>query len=144
MPRTQRKKVSVVTHYPTILEGMARGPWSCYWADQQEEAGESLSGQDVYAAAPSTPRWAERWAKKLASSIVSLNGSSLDDLYERAVRDGYSRDPEGFGLHLGMMATGSGLHWTDDVRNASFEIKVPSYEFWGPGCERSEPDARFV
>jgi len=143
MPRSRAKKTRRVEHDPEISEGMARGPFANWWATENGED-RNLSGQDNYDAAPETPSWARRWAKKLAGSIVALNGASLSDLYEAAVQVGYPRDREAFGVHLGMEAIGSGLRWDDDVSGRDLTIKVPDYELWGPGCERSEPDTRFV
>jgi hypothetical protein len=133
-------------HDPEITLGMARGVWASHWANEQEEAGESFSGQDIYEAAPDAPTWAEKWAKKLASSICHLNGDRpLDLLFREAQQAGFPRDRETFGFYLGMQAVGHGVHWTDDVpfKNERPEILVPSYEFY-EGAERSEPDTRLV
>jgi hypothetical protein len=128
-----------------ILQGMARGPFAILWANEQEEKGRSFSGVDIYSAAPNTPRWAHTWAKKLGKVISELNGSTLSELYSAAQDVGYHNKAESFGYHLGMQATGEGVDWTDDVAGgADLKILVPSYEFWGPGCEKSEPDTRFV
>jgi hypothetical protein len=133
-------------HDPEILLGMARGVWADYWAQEQEEAGESFSGQDIYAAAPDAPTWAEKWAKKLANSIIHLNGDvSLDTLFKAARQAGFPKDRETFGFYLGMEAVGHGIHWTDNVPHSDEipKILVPDYEFY-EGAERSEPDLRFV
>ena len=131
-------------HDPEILLGMARGVWADYWANEQEEAGESFSGQDIYEAAPDAPEWAEKWARKLASSILRLNGDSLDSLYKKARDVGFPKDRETFGFYLGMQAVGHGVAWDDDVpAGHDLKILVPSYEFY-EGAERSEPDTRFV
>lgn len=145
MPRSQKKRGPRVEHDPEILRGIARGPWCVYWATQREEEGKSFSGQDIYEVAPEVPRWAERWAKKLADSIIELNGASLIDLYARATGEcGYSRDRESFGVHLGMQATGAGIRWEDAARGGDLKILVPDYELYGRGCELAEPDLRFV
>jgi len=131
-------------HDSDILAGMARGPWASHWGDQAEEKGERLSGVDLYEAAPRTPRWASRWAKKLADALVNLNDASLASLYDLAVQQGYPRDSEAFGFHLGMQAVGHGVSWTDDVRgHPDLKILIPDYEFY-PGAERNSPDLRFV
>jgi len=129
----------------TILQGMARGPYASWWSTNMEDQGRSFSGQDIMEAAPNTPRWAHAWAKKLGKSISSLNRATLSNLYASAQDVGYYGTAETFGVHLGMETVGSGIAWTDDLKGAtSLKILVPSYEMWGPGCEKSEPDTRFV
>jgi hypothetical protein len=108
---------------------MARGPWADYWAREQEEAGESFSGQDIYELAPQTPAWADKWAKQLASDIQSINGETLDALYRLAVQSGFAKDREAFGLYLGMQAAGHGITWNDDL-STNLTIKVPHSEFY--------------
>lgn len=130
-----------------ILQGMARGPFASWWATNMEDQGRSFSGQDIMEVAPNTPRWAHAWAKKLGKSIASLNGATLSELYASAQDVGYRNNAETFGTHLGMEAIGSGIAWTDDAYSyggTALVISVPSYEMWGPGCEKSEPDTRFV
>ena len=115
-----------------ILSGLARGPWAEYWAREQEEAGESLSGVDVYDAAPPTPESAEKWARALWVRISSANGgASLEQLYQAAVGAGFARDRESFGSSLGLQATGVGVSWDDDISGAEIEIEVPSSEYYG-------------
>jgi len=124
-----------------ILTEMARGPWASLWGDEQEAAGESLSGVDLYQAAPPTPRWAIRWAEDLAHKIVlaNLNRARLSDkpglegLYEEARRAGFAKDRETFGFYLGMQSIGHGVNWTDDLRGRpDVEIVLPYDEFYRP------------
>jgi hypothetical protein len=125
---------------------MSRGVWALYWAQEQEEAGKSFSGTNIYEIAPDAPGWAEKWAEKLAGSICHLNGNlTLDHLYLTALEAGFPRDREAFGYNLGMQAIGSEVHWTDDISVGpdTPKILVPSYEFY-EGAERSEPDVRFA
>jgi len=126
-------------HDTEILLGMARGPWADRWANEQEEAGESFSGQDIYELAPEAPRWAEAWAVRIADAIVKLNGASLDELYHVAQREGFSKDREAFGFYLGMQSCGHGVAWDDDFAT-DVKIKLPSAEFY----EGAQPDLRFV
>ena len=132
-------------HDPEITLGMARGVWADHWAHEQEEAGESFSGMDIYEAAPDAPTWAERWAEKLASSIVALNGAPLDSLYRAAKTAGFPKDRETFGFYLGMQAVGHGVNWNDDISVGpnTPTILVPDYEFY-EGAERNQPDVRFA
>ena len=142
MPRN--KNTTDDRHHPEILRGLARGPWADAWASEQEEKGRSFSGMDLYEVAPEAPRWAEKWAKKLASSIVALNHLSLDDLYAVACEAGFQKSEETFGFYLGMQAVGHGVAWTDDLSARDTpKILIPSYEFYH-GAENSEPDLRFV
>jgi len=153
MPKSKKKTLTFRStrnvgahHDPEILLGMARGVWADHWATEQEENGESFSGQDIYEAAPNAPAWAEKWARKLASSISHLNGDvPLDMLFRSAQQAGFAKDREAFGFYLGMEAVGHGIHWTDDVPSSDDvpKILVPNYEFY-EGAERSEPDLRFV
>ena len=123
-----------------ILFGMSRGPWASYWADQASESGESLSGVNIYEAAPPTPSWAKRWASDLADKIVLLNTSrrgrsstkpGLEGLYEEAVAEGYPGDQEQFGVHLAGQAIGMGIRWTDDLKGKpQLEIVVPYDELY--------------
>jgi hypothetical protein len=138
MPRAKK-----TSHHPEILRGMARGPWADTWASEQEEKGRSFSSMDLYEVAPEAPRWTEKWAKKLASSIVALNQLSLDDLYAVACEAGFQKSEETFGFYLGMQAVGHGIAWTDDISGNAPKILIPSYEFYH-GAENSEPDLRFV
>lgn len=131
-------------HDPDILRGMARGPWAVHWANEAEEAGESFSGVDLYEIAPKTPRWAEKWARRLADSIAGLNQASLSELYQHAVSVGYSRDKESFGYHLGMQSTGEGVSWSDDSSAGHHgDILLPYYVFY-EGAETHDPDIRFA
>lgn len=123
-----------------ILFGMARCPWSSYWASEAAEQGEQLSGVDVYAEAPDAPKWAKKWADHLADKIVLVNTtrrgrtsatSGLEGLYEEAVAEGYPGNREQFGIHLAAQATGMGIRWTDDLSHKpQLEIIVPYDEFY--------------
>jgi len=115
-----------------ILSGMARGPWAEHWAQEQEEAGERLSGVDIYDAAPATPKSAEKWARELWIALsIANHGLSLEDLYRAAVASGFAKDRETFGFYLGMQATGAGVSWHDDIRGDHVEIKIPYSEYYG-------------
>jgi len=102
-------------HNREILEGLARGPYAIWWANRAEERGESLSGVDIYEAAPRTPSRAKKWARSVANEIDRLNNRSLDGLYDLARSYGYPHDRERFGSDLGLQVTGEGVSWTDDV-----------------------------
>ncbi len=118
-------------HDPQILAGIPRGVWTDLWATEQEEKGRSFSGQELTSIAPKTPSWAKRWAKKVADDIVSLNGKSLEDLYDLVVEHGYPHDKDQFGLHLGMESVGHGVSWSDDTRGLSYDaIKLPRTDFY--------------
>ena len=134
MPKTRK-----ASHDRYVLRGMARGPWSNAWAQEQEEQGESFSGMDIYEAAPEAPRWAERWAKRLADAIVEINDAPLDHLFTAAKAVGFPRDQESFGFYLGMQAVGHGIRWDDDV-STDLKIGVPSMEFY----KNAKPDLRFI
>lgn len=138
---SRRPRRATSHHDPDILRGIARGPWSDHWATQQEEAGESFSGQDVYDLAPDAPKWARDWAVKLADVLVALNNRSLADLYQAAVDAGFNRDEESFGVALGLQCSGHGVSWDDDIRNPSLKIKYPSTEFYD---RVSSVDTRFI
>jgi hypothetical protein len=129
-----------------VLYGMAKGPWSIYWANEQEELqGQSFSGTDIYEAAPDSPGWAKKWAKKVSLEIVKLNKTKLGIIpklgktsianiaqlifytYPEKVRPNY----EEIGVWLGCQAAGSGISWTDNLPGkAPFSLKVPQYEFY--------------
>lgn len=134
------KKRGLTAEDEEILRGMARGPWAIQWANEQEEAGESFSGQDIYEAAPEAPRWTKKWARDLADAITSANGiASLEELYQAAVSDGFAKDRETFGYYLGMQAQGHGVSWDDD-HSADLVIRVPSMELY----EGARPNLRFM
>jgi hypothetical protein len=139
MPKT-RRKTPKMKHDLDILRGMARGPWANHWAAEQEEQGESFSGVDIYDAAPEAPRWAEKWAERLADAIVKINDTPLDHLFAGARAVGFPKDEEAFGFYLGMQAVGHGISWDDDVRGSTLKIGVPSAEFY----ETAKPDLRFI
>lgn len=119
-----------MTHDQDILDGVSRGVWADLWANEQEEKGVSFSGMDVCDCAPKTPRWAQRWARKVANAIVEANGKSLEDLYQLVRTHGYPYDRAQFGLHLGMQTAGHGMSWSDDTRMSHDMIKVPYREFY--------------
>jgi hypothetical protein len=129
--RSRTSSETVQHHDPEILHGMSRGPWSVLWANYQEEAGASFSGQDIYELAPEAPAWAKEWARKLASAIVQLNGNfSLEQIYRAAQGEGFARDKEAFGYYLGMQSAGHGVAWDDDISGATLKIRHPSSEFY--------------
>ena len=129
-PKNKGKKSS--SEDAEILTGMARGPWVMHWAREQEEAGESLSGVDVYEAAPSTPRSAVKWAAELGRGILAANhATSLEQLYQAAVAAGFAKDRETFGYYLGAQATGEGVSWDDDVSGSDLKIQLPHSEYYG-------------
>jgi hypothetical protein len=144
MPRSSKKSSRKPRRRDTdadsdFLRGMARGPWSLQWADEQEEEGRSFSGVDIYEASPEAPRWALRWARQLADKIILLNvdrvrtGSEvgIEGLYQEAVRAGFAKDRETFGFYLAMQSIGHGIAWDDDVPGgADLEIKLPHDEFY--------------
>lgn len=138
---SRRPRRAASHHDSDILKGIARGPWSDHWATEQEEAGEDFSGQDIYDLAPEAPKWARDWAKEIADVIVAQNGTSLENLYQAAVNEGFSRDEESFGIALGLQCAGHGVSWDDDVRNSNLKIKYPSTEFY-EGV--SDVDTRFI
>src|SRR5262245_14944131 len=121
-------------HDPEILEGIGRGPYAIWWANRAEERGESLSGVDIYEAAPRTTTKAKKWAREVADEIVRLNNKSLSELYDLAQSYGYDRDREYFGVDLGGQTTGEGISWTDraDFRRLPREepIRLPHREFY--------------
>lgn len=121
--------------------GIARGPWAILWGDAEEDAGNSLSGVDLYAEAPEAPAWAKEWAQKLATTIVMLNNASLDAIYRAAQQEGFARDREAFGYYLGLQAVGAGVRWDDDLSGTDLKIKIPTTEFY-EGVR--EIDTRFV
>jgi hypothetical protein len=123
-----------------ILSGMARGPWASHWAQEEEERGESHGGEDIYETAPPAPKWVKKWAAALGKSISSLNHDvGLEDLYQAARADGFTKDRETFGFYLGMQSVGHGVSWDDD-HSSSITIKVPSMELY----EAARPDLRFM
>jgi hypothetical protein len=137
---TSMPKSKKTAHNSYILRGMARGPWASQWANEQEEQGVRFpGGTDIYEVAPEAPKWAEKWARGIADAIVSLNGQSLDSLYEVARSVGFTKDEEAFGFYLGMQAVGHGVAWDDDFAT-DFKIKVPSSELY----EGAKPDLRFI
>lgn len=116
-----------------ILAGIPTGVWADYWATQQEERGRSFSGQDIMDVAPKVPKWAKDWATNLAAGIVSVNGKTLEQLYQMVKEAGYPHDREHFGYHLGMQAAGHGVSWSDDVRFDKLKhnaIGIPHREFY--------------
>jgi hypothetical protein len=129
----QRK--TVPKHDSEILEGIPRGVWADFWAQEQEEKGRSFSGQEITSLAPKTPAWAKQWAREVADEIVKLNGKSLQDLYAMVANREltkpfpYARDQ--FGLLLGMETVGHGISWLDDTRGLPEDaIKLPSRQFY--------------
>lgn len=117
-------------HDADILAGIPSGVWADLWATEQEERGRSFSGQNLIAAAPPPPRWARRWAKQLADSIVRANGDSLAALYAKAKAAGYPRSASHFGFHLGMQSAGHGVSYSDDCDLDDDAIEIPHNEFY--------------
>lgn len=115
-----------------ILYGLIRGPWSDYWAREQEERGRSFSGEDIYYVAPERmPLDAYRWGFEVADQITKLNGCSLKKLWELAVVRGYPNSAEHFGVDLGLQSVGHGVGYLDDMpaSTRSF-IRLPRREFY--------------
>lgn len=116
-----------------ILRGMARGPWSDFWATEQEERGRSFLGQDIYEVAPErVPKGAVRWAHEVATEISRLNESkSLGELYDLAVSRGYGRDRESFGSDLVLQVAGHGVSYCDRMPAGNCKlIKLPHRSFY--------------
>jgi hypothetical protein len=128
-----------------VLEGMAKGPWSVYWAEEEESNGKSFFGIDVYKEAPTPPAWANRWAKKVSEEIVKLNKrkigmvlkgikTSIGDIANSifyAYPEKKQPDYEQIGMWLGCQAAGMGINWTDNLPyKAPFSLKVPQREFY--------------
>jgi len=119
------------SHDAEILEGIPRGVYADWWAQEQEEKGKSFSGQDITRAAPRTPGWAKKWGHEVADAIVTANHSSLEDLYAKVKAHGYPYDREHFGYHLGMETAGHGVSWSDDTKGLAHDaIKLPDREFY--------------
>jgi hypothetical protein len=120
-----------------FINGIARGPWANMWGDLQEEKCRSLSGVNLYDAAPATPRWAKEWAKNLAAKIVLLNvdrprrstAPYLEGLYQEAKLEGFKGSREAFGFYLGCQSVGMGIAWDDNI-STSFKIELPYEEFY--------------
>lgn len=119
-----------VKHDAEILAGIPSGVWASMWADEQEEKGRSFSGQNIMDHSPPVPAWAKKWAKKIADEIVSMNGLSLEALYEMVKAAKYPYDKEHFGYHLGMQSAGHGVSWSDDCDLHHNAIKTPYHEFY--------------
>jgi hypothetical protein len=118
-----------------IVESMARAFYVLAWANAEEEKGRSHGGCELMDVAPSTARWALRYARRVAKRIEADNGAPLDVLYEKALalctapgaKLYTRRDPTAdlFGHYLAMQAMGSGVRWSDDYPDHG--VKLPQY-----------------
>lgn len=127
-----KNQIRALSRTDPILFGLSKGPWSLWWANQEEENGRSFSGQDVYELAPDPKSDAVAWAEDIAAQLKRLNGSpSLDALYDLARQAGFDKSPEAFGMYLGCQTAGHGISWCDDLdADAGRLIAVPSREFY--------------
>ena len=123
---------SKFSHDREILHRLAKGPWADFWANRQEEKGQSFSQQNIYDICPEPPRTAKVWAREIADRIVEMNGGlPLEALYLTARHDGFAPDREEFGFYLGCQASGMGIGWDDDLTPGSeLKIEVPQREFY--------------
>lgn len=109
-----------------ILEGMARALFVLEWADREEEKGEALtlSGLDLFRAAPPTPPEAYQAAADLVKKIEAANPGRM-----LVVPEG--EDAEQFGSDLALEALGTGARWSDDHEDHPY--KIPAFEWhWEP------------
>lgn len=115
-----------------VLTGIAKAIFATAWADQQEEQGNSLSGQEIMDVMPEVPVEAKFKAKEILQDIEQANHKSINELFQDACKaDGGECNPEEFGHYLAMQTLGHGVSWFDD--HANFPLTVPHDEFHWDG-----------
>jgi hypothetical protein len=119
-----------------ILNAMAKAFFASAWADQAEEAGESLSGKEIFDVMPAIiDKHAWHAARILYMQMQAVNGVSMETLYERAKLESGNPDfpIKDFGHYAAMEAQGHGVGLFD---YGIFGIMVPYIEFGSHSLER--------
>lgn len=115
-----------------IIEAMAKALFVSAWADKEEEEGRTHNDQGYMDISPATTPEAFWKARELASLIESVNGMSLEALYEKAAstEGKHYKEPtsKDFGHYLTMQALGHGVSWFND--HPQFDLKIPHIEFY--------------
>jgi hypothetical protein len=121
-----------------IVDSAARAFYVDTWANRIEEREGMLPRGDLMDAAPSTPRSAERFARKFIKEVERMNrGIPIDDLYERAAnmpgKHYRAPTPSDFGHYLAMEAMGHGVGWHDDHPKVEPAIAFPGADYYYGG-----------
>jgi hypothetical protein len=117
-----------------VEKSAGRALFAFAWADNEERAGNSHGGIDIYDVLPPTPRRALRSGKALIRRIERLNRLSISQLYWAAItmpgRHTRESIPGDFGFGLAATSLGHGVGWDDNHPDP--EITYPHWEFlWG-------------
>ena len=126
----------------TIRNMMARTFFVDYWATEEEEAGRTYPGRNLFDVAPKeTPRWAYRMVEDALAETAELSAEhdtkTVEEAWVGAIKLGAWEDTlagaEDFGFKLAMQCMGSGVTLVDDLRvgDAFFlvnELETPFLE----------------
>lgn len=134
-----------------ITDSAARTFYVDAWASEMEAKGEEPwgAGEEIGDYAPTTPRSAERFAKKFIKAVEKANGGTkISELYERAATapGKHLRDPtpNHFGHYLAMQAMGHGVSWLDDHPKSGIKIPEAHYYYDSLGGGSGEVSERFM
>ena len=128
-----------------VIKGMmARTFFVDYWATEEEEAGRTYPGRNLFDVAPDeTPEWALRMARETLVKIEEMNRAMTADiktvaeLWEKVVELGAWEntiaDAEDFGYKLAMEVMGHGVGLLDDpvldeARSLIWDFEIPFLE----------------
>lgn len=128
----------------TIKNMMARTFFVDYWATEEEEAGRTYPGRNLFDVAPDeTPEWALRMARETLVKIEEMNRAmtadikTVKELWEKVVELGAWEDTiadaEDFGYKLAMEVMGTGVSLLDDpvpdeARSLIWDFEIPFLE----------------
>lgn len=123
-----------------VIKGMmARTFFVDYWASEEEEAGRTYPGRNLFDMAPDeTPEWALRMARETLVKIEEMNRAitaditTVEGLWEKAVELGAWQNTmagaEDFGYKLAMQVMGHGVGLLDDPMPDEAYVAVWNFE----------------
>lgn len=108
-----------------IRAEVARTFFVDHWATEEEEAGRTYPGRNLFDVAPEeTPEWAQRMMREAFVKTEEMNRAmtadikTVEELWDKMVELGAWRDEEDqardFGFKLAMEILGAGVGLTDD------------------------------